>query len=347
MTSFSSKLINWHHKHGRKDLPWQIKITPYKVWISEIMLQQTQVKTVIPYFKKFINRFSNVSQLADSEEEEVLALWTGLGYYSRAKNLHKTSKILKEDYNSKIPNSLEDLVSLPGIGKSTAGAIISLGFNKRAAILDGNVKRVLARHKNINGEISKTKTLNDLWNISEELLPNKDFRIYNQSLMDLGATICKKNTPLCNTCPVTRDCVSKNKNTIELIPNKNKRRKKPSKKVFWLLPYTESRHIYLRKRPPKGIWGSLWTFLEDKSLGDIVNNNRDLKLLKESLVKHSSIKHSFSHYNLYAELYLIKSESLANTENWKNISQFNNIGLPKPVLSVLNNILENEKNSIL
>ena len=347
MTSFSSKLINWHHKHGRKDLPWQIKITPYKVWISEIMLQQTQVKTVIPYFKKFINRFSNVSQLAGSKEEEVLALWTGLGYYSRAKNLHKTSKILKEDYNSKIPNSLEDLVSLPGIGKSTAGAIISLGFNKRAAILDGNVKRVLARHKNINGEISKTKTLNDLWNISEELLPNKDFRIYNQSLMDLGATICKKNTPLCNTCPVTRDCVSKNKNTIELIPNKNKRRKKPSKKVFWLLPYTESRHIYLRKRPPKGIWGSLWTFLEDKSLGDIVNNNRDLKLLKESLVKHSSIKHSFSHYNLYAELYLIKSESLANTENWKNISQFNNIGLPKPVLSVLNNILENEKNSIL
>jgi len=347
MTSFSSKLINWHHKHGRKDLPWQIKITPYKVWISEIMLQQTQVKTVIPYFKKFINRFSNVSQLADSEEEEVLALWTGLGYYSRAKNLHKTSKILKEDYNSKLPNSLEDLVSLPGIGKSTAGAIISLGFNKRAAILDGNVKRVLARHKNINGEISKTKTLNDLWNISEELLPKKEFRIYNQSLMDLGATICKKNTPLCNTCPVTRDCVSKNKNTIELIPNKNKRRKKPSKKVFWLLPYTESRHIYLRKRPPKGIWGSLWTFLEDKSLGDIINKNRDLRLLKESLVKHSSIKHSFSHYNLYAELYLIKSESLANTENWKNISQFNNIGLPKPVLSVLNNILENEKNSIL
>jgi len=347
MTSFSSKLINWHHKHGRKDLPWQIKITPYKVWISEIMLQQTQVKTVIPYFKKFINRFSNVSQLADSEEEEVLALWTGLGYYSRAKNLHKTSKILKEDYNSKLPNSLEDLVSLPGIGKSTAGAIISLGFNKRAAILDGNVKRVLARHKNINGEISKTKTLNDLWNISEELLPKKEFRTYNQSLMDLGATICKKNTPLCNTCPVTRDCVSKNKNTIELIPNKNKRRKKPSKKVFWLLPYTESRHIYLRKRPPKGIWGSLWTFLEDKSLGDIINKNRDLRLLKESLVKHSSIKHSFSHYNLYAELYLIKSESLANTENWKNISQFNNIGLPKPVLSVLNNILENEKNSIL
>ncbi len=347
MTSFSSKLINWHHTHGRKDLPWQIKITPYKVWISEIMLQQTQVKTVIPYFKKFINRFSNVSQLADSEEEEVLALWTGLGYYSRAKNLHKTSKILKEDYNSKLPNSLEDLVSLPGIGKSTAGAIISLGFNKRAAILDGNVKRVLARHKNINGEISKTKTLNDLWNISEELLPKKEFRIYNQSLMDLGATICKKNTPLCNTCPVTRDCVSKNKNTIELIPNKNKRRKKPSKKVFWLLPYTESRHIYLRKRPPKGIWGSLWTFLEDKSLGDIINKNRDLRLLKESLVKHSSIKHSFSHYNLYAELYLIKSESLANTENWKNISQFNNIGLPKPVLSVLNNILENEKNSIL
>lgn len=347
MTSFSSKLINWHHKHGRKDLPWQIKITPYKVWISEIMLQQTQVKTVIPYFKKFINRFSNVSQLADSEEEEVLALWTGLGYYSRAKNLHKTSKILKEDYNYKLPNSLEDLVSLPGIGKSTAGAIISLGFNKRAAILDGNVKRVLARHKNINGEISKTKTLNDLWNISEELLPKKEFRIYNQSLMDLGATICKKNTPLCNTCPVTSDCVSKKKNTIELIPNKNKRRKKPSKKVFWLLPYTESRHIYLKKRPPKGIWGSLWTFLEDKSLEDIINKNRNLKLLKESLVKHSSIKHSFSHYNLYAELYLIKSESLANTRHWKNISQFNNIGLPKPVLSVLNNILENEKNSIL
>ena len=175
MKDFSSEVINWHKQSGRKNLPWQLNKTPYKVWVSEIMLQQTRVITVIPYFKRFIKQFPNVSALARAELDDVLTLWSGLGYYSRARNLHKTANILKNDYDCGLPSSINELMTLPGIGRSTAGAIVSLGFNKRACILDGNVKRIVARYKNIREDITKSSTLNTLWSISEDLLPKKDF----------------------------------------------------------------------------------------------------------------------------------------------------------------------------
>ena len=346
MSSFSTKLINWHKENGRKDLPWQIKKTPYKVWISEIMPQQTQVKTVIPYFERFIEKFPNISNLAASSLDDVLALWSGLGYYARARNLHKTSLILEKEFNSKLPNSSEELIKLPGIGRSTAGAIMSLGFNKRAPILDGNVKRVLTRYKNIQEELNNTQ-MSYLWDISEELLPIKDFDIYNQSIMDLGSIVCKRTNPLCHLCPVSRDCLGKINNTIQSIPKKIKKREKPSKRVFWLLPYTESSYIFLKKRPVKGIWGGLWTFLEDQNLEAILNANQNLKLIEKSLTKYSSIKHSFSHYNLEAELYLVKSKNPANIDHWKRINDFNRIGVPKPIFSVLKRIESNGKISLL
>ena len=208
MESFSDKLIKWHKKSGRKNLPWQIDKSPYKVWISEIMLQQTQVTTVIPYFERFIKRFPNISTLAEANQDDVLSLWSGLGYYARARNIYKTAIILKSDFNSLLPSSLDQLIDLPGIGRSTAGAILSLGFNQKAPILDGNVKRVITRYRNIEEDITKNKTLNYLWDIVEELQPEKDFSIYTQSIMDLGAIICKRKTPLCRKCPLSKNCLA-------------------------------------------------------------------------------------------------------------------------------------------
>ncbi len=343
MDTFGIKLIKWQKRSGRRDLPWQIDQSPYKVWISEIMLQQTQVKTVIPYFERFIEKFPNLSSLANSDLDEVLALWAGLGYYARARNLHKTAKIIKEKYCLKIPDTQDELVSLPGIGRSTAGAILSLGSNKRAAILDGNVKRVLTRYKDIHEDITKTKTLNSLWIISEELLPKRRYSIYNQSLMDLGATICKKTKPLCELCPVSDNCKAKINKTFHLIPNKGKKRKKSTKKVFWLLPYTDSGYFYLKKRPSEGIWGGLWTFLENQNLEKIIENNSKLRMVETSLLKHSSIRHSFSHFKLEVELYLIKSKEPVNKNGWKKIEEINDLGMPRPIINTLNSLQKNGK----
>lgn len=349
MEAFSTRLIKWHNKSGRKNLPWQIDKSPYKVWISEIMLQQTQVKTVIPYFERFISRYPDVSSLAQSNQDEVLSLWSGLGYYARARNIHKTAYILKRDFNSSLPNSLHQLMKLPGIGKSTAGAILSLGFDKKAPILDGNVKRVITRFKNIEGDITKNKTLNRLWEISEELQPNKNFSIYNQSIMDLGAIICKKRNPLCDQCPLSLDCLARINESIHLLPVKNKKPKKPTKKVFWLLPYTLNGHVYLKKRDSFGLWGGLWTFIENKNLKKLLKEINHLHSEKEqvNIHKYSTITHSFSHYNLEADLYLFKLMKSDSNKNWKRIDELDSLGMPKPVTEIFRKIEKNGKISIL
>ena len=349
METFATKLIQWHKNSGRKDLPWQIDKSPYKVWISEIMLQQTQVNTVIPYFKKFIKRFPDIPSLAEANQDDVLFQWSGLGYYARARNLHKTAIILKREFNSLLPHSVSQLTELPGIGKSTAGAILSLGFNKKAPILDANVKRVITRYKNIEEDITKNKTLNSLWEIAEDLQPKKDFSIYNQSIMDLGAIICKRKNPLCNECPLSQDCLSKIKNTTHSIPFKKKKPRKPLKKVFWLLPYTRSGRVYLRKRKDIGLWGGLWSFIENHSLNELITeNNQFLPGIDRKLLhKYSTINHSFSHYNLEADLYLLEFKESKRNKNWKNIYKLDNLGMPKPIFEVLKKIKQNGKISIL
>ena len=349
MESFSAKLIKWHGQSGRKDLPWQIDKTPYKVWISEIMLQQTQVKTAIPYFESFIKKYPDASSLAESSQDDILSLWSGLGYYARARNLHKAAKILKRDFNSSLPSSINDLINLPGIGKSTAGAILSLGFNKKAPILDGNVKRVITRYKGIEEDITKNKTLNYLWKIVEDLQPKKYFSIFNQSIMDLGATICKTKDPLCNECPLSDDCLARINNTIHLIPRKNKKPKKPLKKVFWLLPYTNSGLIYLRKRKNNGLWGGLWTFIENQDMESLIKDSNHLipKINQHLLLKYTTISHSFSHYNLEADLYLLKLVDCNNNKNWKKINELDNLAMPKPITEALKEIKNNGKINIL
>ena len=236
MKKFSTRLILWHETNGRKDLPWQKRSTPYKVWISEIMLQQTQVSTVTPYFKTFIKEFPNVRKLAETNLDQILSLWSGLGYYARARNIHEAAKIINTKHKGKVPSSLTELISLPGIGKSTAGAILALGYKKKAAILDGNVKRVLSRHCKIKGDLSSSATIKNLWQMSEQFLPEDQIDTYTQAIMDLGATVCTKSKPACLLCPVNQDCQALKQDLVEVLPTKSKVKAKQIKKVFWLIP---------------------------------------------------------------------------------------------------------------
>ena len=220
MPSLSSSLLKWFKIHGRHDLPWQKNLSPYRVWVSEIMLQQTQVKTVIPYYKRFMERFPQINDLSSANIDQVLYLWTGLGYYARARNLHKTARIITSQYDSQFPDTVEDLEKLPGIGRSTAGAILALSLNKRAPILDGNVKRVLTRFYSIPGWPEQTKTKNQLWAIAEKNTPRKNFAQYTQAIMDLGATGCKRSKPDCCRCPVEHTCNAYTLNKVEDYPSK-------------------------------------------------------------------------------------------------------------------------------
>tara|TARA_X000000368_G_scaffold243227_1_gene192253 strand:- start:4902 stop:5948 length:1047 start_codon:yes stop_codon:yes gene_type:complete len=347
MNTFSNRVIKWHGESGRIDLPWQINKTPYKVWISEVMLQQTQVNTAVPYFEAFMKRFPNIDSLAESTTDEVLSYWSGLGYYARGRNIHKTACILKHDYCSSLPCSLIELESLPGIGRSTAGAIYSLGFNKSAPILDGNVKRVLSRHKRIDGILKKTATVNKLWEISEELLPDKNYGTYTQGIMDLGATVCTKSNPSCSVCPVEEDCLARIHSETALLPNRGASKRKREKEVFWLLPIDKNNNVYLEKRPEKGIWGGLWSFIE-------CDEKKELKKIYESkfspnksyIKKYKKIEHSFSHYNLKAHVFVVplkrKFTKKTNTESiWTNVKELQSIGTPKPIQKLITEMSQN------
>lgn len=260
-TPLAKRIIAWHKRHGRSDLPWQKNPTPYRVWVSEIMLQQTQVKTVIPYYQTFLKRFPNAQQLANAELDEVLSLWTGLGYYARARSLHKAAGIVQGKHKGRIPRHKDALVALPGIGTSTAGAILSLAHDQAHAVLDANVRRVLARHADIKGWHQESKTQKKLWHIAEQHLPEKNAGTYNQGMMDLGALVCTATQPLCAQCPVQIDCKAYHNNTIAQRPTRRptQRRKRRNFSVV-IVQYQDS--VLLEKRPAKGVWGGLLSFPE-------------------------------------------------------------------------------------
>ena len=255
MNSFSDNIVSWYKDNGRHNLPWRKNISPYSVWISEIMLQQTQVKTVIPYFNKFIEKYPNLDALLKASEDEILAQWSGLGFYRRAKNIYKACRVISEDFNSKIPTNINDLESLPGIGRSTAGAIMSIAFNEGHPILDANVKRVLGRYKKISFKTENEKQ-KKLWLISEKLTPNKRSFEYTQGIMDLGATHCSKSKPNCDVCPVSNDCYSAFKEVTNNISLK-KAIQKPTVKLNFILPHTKNEILMHKKQAPE-YWESLW-----------------------------------------------------------------------------------------
>lgn len=349
---FSSNLLTWYDEHGRKDLPWQHPRNAYRVWVSEIMLQQTQVKTVLPYFERFIQRFSSVSALAQANEEEVLALWSGLGYYSRARHLHKTARIIHNDFLGIFPSDPEQLMTLPGIGPSTAAAIASLAYDKAAAILDGNVKRVLSRYFMIDGPPNHSATQKTLWQLAKQCMPAVRCADYSQAIMDLGATCCTPKNPLCPACPLQKTCLSKQNNKVDEYPNKNAKKKLPTKQQQFILLHTLENSIYLEKRPSKGLWGGLWC-LPIIDIAECPNRFIEHTYALEATSPHAlmNLKHSFSHFNLH--IHALSMQVLTNqletttlSGRWITAHSLKQYGLPKPVSTIINHFLKQSPFSV-
>jgi len=314
MQNIANKLLKWYDKQGRKDLPWRSDITPYRVWLSEIMLQQTQVATVIPYFENFIRHFPTLKKLAQAHEDDVLHCWSGLGYYSRARNLLKAAKIIAQNYQYQFPDDLEKLISLPGIGRSTAGAILAIVFKQQVPILDGNVKRVLTRFYAIEGWPEKSKIKEQLWDIAEKQTPKKRVDDYTQAIMDLGATLCTRRNPNCDQCPLLNNCKAHSLEIVNTLPTPKPKKVLPSKSTIMLMIYNSQQEILLIKRPPSGIWGGLWS-LPECSLDTDINNycQQQFGFNIEKIAELGQRQHTFSHFHLH-----IKPILLAYKENIKN-----------------------------
>ena len=349
MSDFSSSLVRWFKTHGRHNLPWQKNVTPYRVWVSEIMLQQTQVKTVIPYFEKFMKRFPSVDDLSSASADQVLHLWTGMGYYARARNLHKTAKVIANEHDGLFPKTVDELVKLPGIGRSTAGAILALSMNKRAPILDGNVKRVLARFYSIEGWPEQAKVKNRLWDIAEQNTPLKSFSQYTQAVMDLGATVCKRSNPHCLECPLNSGCDAYKLNEIQNYPGKKPKKPIPVKRVFMYILENEFGEILLEQRPPSGLWGSLYSFPEAIELKEFRKNLETGKKLrfKSTHAEESNLepfRHSFSHFQLEIQpklLKVLKNEFETNDSIprvWYSFQNPVELGLAAPVKKLLSSL---------
>ena len=339
---FHERLLDWYDIHGRKDLPWQHDISPYHVWLSEIMLQQTQVSTVIPYYLRFITQYGDITSLASAKLDDILALWAGLGYYARARNLHKAANILVRQHKAEMPFSIDELIALPGIGRSTAGAIMALAHQQKHPILDGNVKRVLARYTAISGWPGKKPVEQKLWKIAESLLPEKRITHYTQAQMDLGATICKRNKPLCLQCPLHEDCKAFQLGTPELFPTSKPKKEIPTRQSHWLIAQSNNGKILLEQRPNNGIWGGLWSFPEFDCPINLVSFSKEkLKVNPEEIQHQTSISHVFTHFKLDITPYLVhSSDNYQKIDNnkifgWYTISDALQLGIPAPVKAFL------------
>src|SRR5215510_12035496 len=268
MPDLAAKLIAWQKRHGRHDLPWQGTRDPYAIWLSEIMLQQTQVATVIPYYLRFLARFPDVRQLAAAPLDEVMRLWSGLGYYSRARNLHRAAGIIAAEHGGRFPRRFEAVAALPGVGRSTAAAICVFAYGQRHAILDGNVKRVLARQRGVKGYAGEKKVADRLWQEAEDLLPRRSVEAYTQGLMDLGATVCTRSRPRCPAYPVHTSCVAHHRGWVGKLPAPRPRKRLPHKRTI-MLALVRAGEVLLEKRPPSGVWGGMWCLPETARKTDL------------------------------------------------------------------------------
>mgnify|MGYP003626047039 CR=1 FL=1 len=330
---FRQRILSWYDQHGRQDLPWKTPITPYGVWVSEIMLQQTQVSTVIDYYQKFMRRFPDVSKLARAKQDTVLSYWAGLGYYARARNLHSTAKIIHQEYNAQFPQSLAELMALPGIGRSTAGAILAQAFDKKATILDGNVKRVLARVLCLDAPKNDKQHIDDLWAWSERWTPTKRVADYTQAMMDLGATLCTRSRPRCPDCPVIQKCAAKQNHREHEIPRRSKKSARPTKQITFLGVICQNK-ILLQKRPNTGIWGGLYSlpeYTDDKTIEQWLGDNFNPDAL---LTKTQVKRHSFTHYHLDYQTYFVccnHEPEIKENESWFSLDKLGKVGLPAPI----------------
>ncbi len=340
MSGFAQQLIRWQQSHGRHGLPWQGRRDPYAVWLSEIMLQQTQVASVIPYYQRFLARFPHIAALAAAGEDEVLAHWSGLGYYSRARNLHRAAQIMVEEHGAEFPREFEHILALPGIGRSTAAAISAFAFGARRAILDGNVKRVLARYLAVAGHPGEKKVEELLWRHAEALLPDSGIETYTQALMDLGATLCTRAKPDCIACPVSADCIARQQGRQAEFPQPRPRKALPEKETTMLL-FMRQGEIFLEKRPPAGIWGGLWSFPESDGKEDAQRHGAArFGFESGSPEPRPAMRHVFTHFRLNIHPLLLNVRRIhpgARQQEgvWLSVEDAMEAAIPTPVRKLL------------
>ena len=346
---FAPALLAWFDDHGRKDLPWQQARTPYRVWLSEIMLQQTQVRAVVPYFERFVARLPTLHALAATDEDTVLALWSGLGYYSRARNLLRAARLCVEQHDGELPRDIDALAALPGIGRSTAAAILAQAHGERHAILDGNVKRVLARRHGVHGWPGASAVQRELWRLAEAHTPERRVADYTQAIMDLGATLCTRMRPRCADCPVASGCVALRDGLVANLPQPKPRRALPTRTTTMLVARDTDGRVLLERRPPTGVWARLWSLpeVEHESLAQT-------SLLLRHGVRASTAQrldpfvHTFSHYHLDVTPLLladaVRDARVADDPDaaWHAPAQLAALGLPAPVRKLLQSLEEIE-----
>ena len=342
--AFADRLLAWWDQNGRKDLPWQHPRTSYRVWVSEIMLQQTQVSTVIPYFERWMQRFPDLRELAHSPLDDVLTLWAGLGYYARARNLHRSAQICVQQHGCALPLSSTELAALPGIGRSTANAIVSQVSDQPAAVLDGNVRRVLARHAMVEGWPGSTAVQDILWREAEKRLPGNRGADYTQAIMDLGAMVCTRKIPRCETCPVRSDCKARIANSVHHYPGAKPKTSITDREVFMLLIHDRERGVMLEKRPPAGIWGGLWSLPEAGNLADL-ERKTGLALAESQLLPPRL--HRLTHLRLHIQPVLLRTSrqeqvKCSAEQRWLALDGEADRGVPQPVARLLQDLKNGE-----
>lgn len=339
---FRKKLLAWFDHAGRHNLPWQNPRDAYRVWLSEVMLQQTQVVTVIAYFERFIARFPTVHTLAAASIDEVLALWAGLGYYTRAKNLHRCARLICDNYQGRFPEDITTLMTLPGIGRSTAGAIVAQAFGRYGVILDGNVRRVLIRVHALHGDPTSAALQQQLWSLAETYTPKERVADYSQAIMDLGALVCTRSRPRCNICPLQSLCQAYQNQSVMALPSKRHTKIKPLKHCWMLVTRNSQQHILLVKRPLSGLWNGLWS-LPSLDAPEHLNDwlqSQHLHITQRQTM--TGFRHTFSHFSLDIDVLLLDIEPLSGWmvaedrgEQWFSVAQALQLGIPAPIKRIL------------
>jgi A/G-specific adenine glycosylase len=341
--TFAAPLLAWYDRHGRKSLPWQTPRTPYRVWLSEIMLQQTQVATVIGYFQRFVDALPDLPALAAAPADQVLGLWSGLGYYSRARNLHKAAKICVAQHGGELPQDFDALAALPGIGRSTAGAILAQAWEQRHAILDGNVKRVLSRYHGVDGWPGSTATARILWQHAQTNTPQQRIADYTQAIMDLGATLCVRSRPRCPMCPLQAGCIALHEHRTAELPARKATKKVPTRSTCLLVLRDNDGRVLLQRRPPTGVWAELWSLPETDAAAKTAQLARSLGARAQEPRALAAFTHVFTHFKLEITPLLAQASALPQAADrddlrWYSAAEYLQLGLPAPVRRLLQSL---------
>jgi A/G-specific adenine glycosylase len=331
-------LLKWQRRAGRHDLPWQHAPTPYRVWVSEIMLQQTQVATVIPYYRRFLERFPDVQALAAAASDEVLHLWSGLGYYARARNLQRAARQLCAEHGGEFPREFAAVAALPGIGRSTAGAILALSRNERHAILDGNARRVLTRYFAVAGVRGEAAHERQLWQLAQDCTPTRQVARYTQGIMDLGATLCRRRQPRCEECPLAEGCAARRSGRQHELPALRRRLTRGRREVFMVVALAAGGDVLLERRPESGVWGGLWCLPQFASSEEVAQFVRAELAVAAPAEPLAPLEHAFTHFDLRITPLLVRCAAPAAVRDgglWYNIGQPAEVGLPAPVSQLL------------